>query len=65
MKKLINIPINAFTDFSKFTAIDLINILNKIPELELYDISLEESSDGTLLLAVGDIVYEIDESTMD
>lgn len=43
---------------NKFTYIDVVDILNQIEELSDYNVAMK-IEDGSLLLAVGDSVYEI------
>lgn len=59
MKRYRNKPIKASTSISELSALDLINILQQTPELQPYDIALNENPDGSLQIAVGDTVYDI------
>ena len=47
----------------RFDSRDLVDILSQIEELKNYNIAIR-NDDGTLLLGIGDSIYEIDE-TMD
>jgi len=44
----------------EFTFIDIVDILQQLEELKNYNIAIKVD-DGRLLLAVGDVVYEISE----